>query len=41
MTWVDLISARNKGDNGDKKADISLVQTTNQKASFDHVTENY
>ena len=41
MTWVELISSKNKGNNGDKKAAISLIQTANQKASFDHVTDNY
>ena len=40
MTWVEMISLRNKGDNEDKKAAISLVQTANQKANFDHVTES-
>ena len=41
MTWVELISSRSKGDNGDRKAAISLVQTANQKASFDHVIESH
>ena len=39
---VDLADFIKKwGDNGDKKAAISLVQTDNQKASFDNVTESH
>ena len=38
---VELISARNKGDNGDSEAAISLVALANQKVSFDHVAKSH
>ena len=41
MMWVELISPRPKGDNGDKNTASSLIQTANQKASFYHMTEKY